>query len=333
MGEHDTLFRRVFSVPAHAADELRSVLPQALVEAVDLSRLELLSGAFVSDRMDARYADLVFRAPLVAPDEDGQEEFAYIHVQLHVVIEHQSLSDAHMPLRAHEYTLGLWRQMLREEPTRKTLPPIITLVVHHGPGGWRAPRTLHEMVDGLERAPALRPYVPNVELLIDDLSSVDDAALRARPLAAVPKVAVWLLRDGRQVEALLARIPVWKDLLQEVFTDDPAVGRAFVRYISVLSTERTFDEIRRAILEHVAAAEAPLASIAEQLKQEGRQEGRQEGALLTLRQVLRTQLEQRFGALGAAIEARIDTATHEELQRAVGRVMVASDAVSVFASH
>ena len=221
MGDHDALFKRIFAVPAHAAGELRSVLPPEVVEVIDLSRLELVSGESVSDHMQQRYADLLFRAPLREPGDDGQLIHLYVHVQLHVLAEHQSQPERLMPLRSVEYKLGLWRQLLREDPTRKTLPPVITLVVHHGPGGWTAPRSLHEMVEGLDRFPMLAPYVPDEQLLIDDLAFVDDAALRARPLLPVPKMAVWLLRDGRNVDALLAHIHAWKDVLTQVLREDP----------------------------------------------------------------------------------------------------------------
>ncbi len=65
------------------------------------------------------------------------------------------------------------------------------------------------------------------------------------------------------------------------------------------------------------------------MKREGRQEGRQE----TLRDILRMQIQQRFGPLDSAHEAFVATATLDELQRAVERVALASDLGSVFQEH
>jgi predicted transposase YdaD len=64
MGDHDTLFKRAFGVPEHAAGELRSVLPAAVVDRLDLDSLELLPTSFVDQEMVHRHADLLFRAPL-----------------------------------------------------------------------------------------------------------------------------------------------------------------------------------------------------------------------------------------------------------------------------
>jgi predicted transposase YdaD len=299
-----------------------------VVELIDLSRLELLSGESMSDTMMGRRADLLFRAPLWAPGEDGRQRQLYMRVELHLLAEHQSRPHVLMPLRAAEYTLGFWQSLLRADPTRKSLPPVITLVVHHGPGGWTAPRSLHEMVDGLSQLPALLPYVPNMQLVIDDLAFTTDAELQARPLLPVPKVAVWLLRDGRDVDALLAHIPVWAEVLSHVLAEAPDVALVFLRYISRIATERSFQDVRRAILEHVATAEAPLASIAEELRQEGRQE-----AAEALRRVVRTLLEQRGGPISEQLAARISAASLQELEAAVSRVLTVTDPNSLFSSH
>lgn len=325
MGEHDGLFKRIFGVPSHAADMLRSVLPSALVAALDLTRLELIASSFVGPDMAHRHSDLLFRVPL------GTRL-----VYLYLIIEHQSWPHPLMPLRVLEYIQLVWRTLLHDQPGRKTLPPVITLVVHHGPSGWSAPRSLHEMVEGLDQFPELRPFVPNLELLVEDLVFVSDEDLLARPIAPVPQMALWLLRDGRDLGTVLAHIHVWRAVLARVLLEFPDEARIFLRYISLMAGPHSYDEVRQAILEHVPTAEAPLANIAEKLIEEGflkgRQEGRQE-ALGALRDTLRILLEQRFGKVDSAHDARIDDADLLELQRLAQRVMQATKIADVFATH
>ncbi|MBK6577303.1 MAG: Rpn family recombination-promoting nuclease/putative transposase [Sandaracinaceae bacterium] len=325
MGDHDGLFKRIFGVPTHAADMLRSVLPAALVAALDLTRLELIPGSFVSPSMAHRHSDLLFRVPL-------GDKLIY----LHIIIEHQSWPHPLMPLRVLEYTQLVWASILREQPDRKTLPPVMTLVVHHGPSGWTAPRSLHEMVEGLDQFPELRPFVPNLELRIEDLVFVSDQDLFARPLAPVPQVALWLLRDGRDLTALLARIVAWRAVFARVLVDFPDEARVFVRYILLTVGPHSYEAVRQAILEHIPAAEAPLATIADQLRQEGLQQGLQQGrqeGLGALRDTLRVLLAQRFGELDASYHARIEAAEVRELQRLAQRVMLATELADVFATH
>jgi predicted transposase YdaD len=321
MGDHDGLFKRIFGVPAHAADMLRTVLPAALLVALDLTQLELVPGSFVRPDMAHRHSDLLFRVPL-----GGRLVYLYL------LIEHQSWPDPLMPLRVLEYIQLFWAGILREQTGRKTLPPVIPLVVHHGPAGWTAPRSLHEMVEGLDEFPELRPFVPNLELRIEDLVYVSDEEILARDLAPVPQMAIWLLRDGRDLTTLLAHIPIWRTVLTRLLVDFPDEARFFLRYISLTAGPQSYEQVRHAILEHVPTAEAPLATIADQLRQEGLQQGRQEGRSV-FRDTLRLQLRQRFGELGAAYDARVEDAELPELQRLAQRVLVAADLADVFATH
>jgi len=91
MGEHDTLFRRTFSVAEHANGELRSLLPPEVTAALDLARLERLPGSFVDPELRERHADLLFRAPRMGGGGDP--------VYLYVLLEHQSAPDPLMPWR------------------------------------------------------------------------------------------------------------------------------------------------------------------------------------------------------------------------------------------
>lgn len=87
-GAHDAVFRRILGDPAHAAAELRAVLPAALVERLDLDRLARVSASFVDASLRWRHSDLLFTVGL-----DGGEAFVY------VLVEHQSGTDPLTPSR------------------------------------------------------------------------------------------------------------------------------------------------------------------------------------------------------------------------------------------
>jgi len=172
-----------------------------------------------------------------------------------------------------EESFGSWQ---RGTPARPTLPPVVCVIVHHGESGWTTPRRLHELIEGLDIAPELRRFVPEFELVIDDLASQSDEVLEARPLPTFPKLALWLLRDGRNVEALLAHLSHWARQLERL---DPA-GEDFLvvmRYILWVAGDRPFEEIRKRVVTVVPAAEIPMASAAEQLIQEGVRRGEAKG--------------------------------------------------------
>ena len=108
MGDHDGLFKLGFGEPLHAAGELRSVLPAAIVEAVRLEELERVDGSFVDEALAQRHTDLLFRAPR----RDGGEP-----LYLYFLIEHQSEPDRWMALRVLVYAGLLWQCLAREAST------------------------------------------------------------------------------------------------------------------------------------------------------------------------------------------------------------------------
>ena len=75
-----------------------------------------------------------------------------------------------------------------------------------------------------------------------------------------------------------------------------------------------------------------MASVAEQLRQEGFQLGLQQ-SLEPLRETLRVVLAQRFGQLDAGCNARIEAADMAELHRLILRVMPATQLADVFAQY
>lgn len=281
---------------------------------LDLSQLELVEGSFVSRELRLRHTDLLFRVPLRRP-RNGRT-----HVYIYVVMEHQSTADPDMAFRMLEYMVRIWTKLRADHPRRKKLPMIIPLVVHHGARAWSTPRTLHELVDGLGEHPELRHFVPDFELLIDDLAVATNEDLMARPLAPVAQLAAWLLRDGRDAGAILAHLEVWASRFAEVVAQHPDASAALLRYILLSGGEHSLDEVRRTILIHIPAAEAPMASAGEQLIQQGFLRGR----LSTLRETLADLIEVRFGEPSPAVTSVIEAAQEAQLKRMLLRIATAA---------
>ncbi len=326
MGDHDKLFKRVFRVPRHAAGLIRTMLPAALVARMDLSQLELVPASFVDPELRERHGDLVFRVPI-----DGKMAFVYF------LVEHQSEPDAMMAFRLLTYIQRLWAAVLREDPRRETLPLVVPIVIHHGHSGWTKARTLHELVEGLDEMPELRAVVPNFEMIIDDLVRVDDPALLARPLEAFPKVALWVLRDARTIEALFEGLGAWRDEIQKLVAPsrDFEDFESVMRYILRVSKDVSFETIRDKFIEVIPEVEAAMASPAEQLIQKGEErglkKGRQEGRQEANRTMLARQLQLRFGALCPEVEERIAEGSSEDLESWLERFATAETLDGVFA--
>ena len=331
MGDHDGLFKLGFGDPVHAAGELRSVLPAAIVGAVALDQLERVPGSFVDEELAQRHTDLLFRAPR---RDTGEPLYLYF------LIEHQSEPDRWMPLRVLGYVQRIWETLLRDESPRH-LPPVVPLIVHHGESGWSAPRSLHELVHGLDELPALRPFVPALDLLIDDLVAATDAELQVRPLAPFQRLVLWFLRDVRRPEHFVAGLRGWDAVVAALAEIDDVSLLIALRYLREVAGPAPFEEFRRRVIDLAPSQESLMITAAQFDFERGRERGVQEGLQAGLEKGLEkglcasvaTLLVQRFGPLDSATHALIAQTEAPRLERALARVLTAPTIAAVFADE
>lgn len=317
VGDHDSLFKRVFSVPAHAAGELRSVLPESITRELDLDSLRLIATSYVDEQMAHRHVDMLFTTTLRA-------RTAY----LYFLFEHQSEPDPLMPWRVLEYQHRIWASLLRAEPKRRTLPAIMTIVIHHGEQGWTSPRRFHDLIDGLEHLPALGRFVPSFELLVDDLVDQEDRALQARPMEPFPMVSLWLLRDGRSLDAFLEHLSAWAGHLTQLV---PADGAVVMRYILKVAGTGTYDILQQQLAELAPNIEEIMANnLEEELIERGVERGVERGTRTTLRRNVQRLLELRFGELDDGLVQRLSDASVADLDRWFERAAVEKTLDNVF---
>ncbi|QSB16151.1 Rpn family recombination-promoting nuclease/putative transposase [Natronosporangium hydrolyticum] len=303
---HDAVFRRMLSKPANAASQLRALLPAELSEKLDLGRLALHPGSFVDPTLRWRHTDLLFTAPLAGHD-------AYIYL----LIEHQSSSDKLMPLRMLRYIMRIWDKHLDANPKADRLPAVIPLVVHHNRRAWHAPRDLSDLIDlDPDTAKAASEYLPQLRFLLDDLTVVDEAALRARPVTAPLRLTLLLLKIAPGNPGLAEDLRRWSDQLAEVLRR-PGGWDDFVCLLSYIQRvgELPADELHDLVAELGPTAEEAFMTIAEQLEARGEARGRAEA--------LAEFLAARFGPLPQHVRDRLDAATLDQLKTWTGRIATA----------
>jgi len=201
---HDALFKSGFETPAAATRLLRALLPTAICDAVAWGTLRREHGSFVDARLADRHCDLLFRARLCAG----------LRGRIFFLLEHQSTRDPAMPLRTAAYQIRVWERC-RKERRRDRLAPVLAVLVSHARGGWTAPCSFEELFEPAVLAvPGLAPLVPRCSMVVLDLARLSDAELQARSLPALQQLTLWLLRDARAPERLLASFDAWIPVLR-----------------------------------------------------------------------------------------------------------------------
>ncbi|MDI1450190.1 Rpn family recombination-promoting nuclease/putative transposase [Polyangium sp. 6x1] len=316
---HDALFQYVFSNPEHAGPALRTMLPAALVQAIDFSTLALSPGHFVDPELDGHRSDLLFSAKL-----SGRDALIY------VLWEHQSYVDTWLPLRLLEYMVRIWRSYRDEHPRAKKVPVIVPVVLHHSKTGWRAARRFEELVDVDAAGLSVLEHVPRFEFVLDDISHVDDAELSRRAMTMLGRLVLYLFRHARDPEELFAGLGRWAEALRQVMRapDGETAIKAVMEYLRSVG-KRDEVEVVMAVKKVVGDSAFDRIFYAgeriEQYKRWQEERAKEPGK----RELLARQLKLRFGELPASAQEALDAATFEELDGIAERILTASTLAEV----
>ena len=281
----DPIYKRLYAFPEMVADLLRSVLPADALGTLDLSTLDKMSASYVGDNFRRRRGDAVWRVRRAG-------SWAYVLV----LLEFQSSSDARMALRVMEYTVLLYKELLRAgQATLGDLPPVLPIVLYNGEYAWSAKKDVADLIG--ETGPALLPYQPSQRHLV-----VDERHAEADYAGELTR-AVALLEQSSLPEDLARVAGHLADLVRGPDRDE--LRRAFKDWLQVLFArmqsesgeespappELTLEEMKMTLEERVARWP-------EQWRQRGIQQGIAQGVeqgLAQQRERLRHQAEARFG--------------------------------------
>jgi hypothetical protein len=314
---HDALVRGIFGQPQYAADELRCVLPPDVLRELRLETLVLADGAFVDERLRASSTDLLFRARLAS----GGARFVFI------LFEHQSTLDERMPLRLLRYQTRIWERHHAEHRDDTHVPPIVSLLLHHGrrPWPWK-PR--FSSVLALE-APALAAFGTSIlgfDFLMDDLARVTERQILDRAMDAVSRLTLVALHGSRDRRPLFEHVAEAMRELEPELRAGAAIGplARITRYVLSVDDSRP-DQIRTALAAALSTeTRSSVMTAADQLRAEGRLEARRE----TLLEIL----ESKFGSVDPSVRRRIESGALEQLVVWIRRVVGARSVEEVFAA-
>ena len=330
---HDALFALVFGTVEQAAELLRSQLPASTAAAMDWSSLRRVEASFVDVDLSKRHADLLFAVQM-----GGKT------VLLHVLLEHKTV------LQLLRYRVRVWDRWQQDHPESTALPPVLTLVVHHGAAPWSAPRTLRELVEVGGVAPEVADFVlsqqPEATFLLLDLATLSEAELSDLRLSVVADLALRFLQflRTRSVDEAAGDIARWQRAMQALLEHPRGQEVLAALFSWLLAGVPRREEALRTVLAVVddprtrQTMKSMLDDLLEQGfarglakgHQEGRQEGRQQGRRDGLLAALVAFCEARFGAVPAPVLERFQGADEAALAAWTIRAATAASLEHVF---
>lgn len=319
---HDAYVKATFSKVRNARGELRAALPPSVRALVDWRTLKVETGSFVDATLRSRFTDLLFSARIAGRD-----------ARIYMLFEHQSTHDPLLVFRVLAYEVRVWEAWLARHPRAKRLPPIVPVVLAQVRGKWRASKLFIELIqfaDAAERE-ALTPFMPRLEVRVDDLALLGDEQLRARAMSAGAKLALASLREMRRrraPDAIERRLGPWVGSIPATRegTDDL---RAFAQYIWAARPEMTKARLGRLVARGAPRGEDVVMTTARQLLAKGKAEGKAEGRREALAEMLIKLLTRRFGKVPERMREKIIAADARTLARWGERVLTAPSLAAV----
>lgn len=319
----DRAFRELLRDPGNLRNLLAAIVPH-LVDRLDFSRLETVPRSFLLDDWRRREADLFFRLPWLAGSGDDPPLLVCL------LIEHQSEADLVMPLRVLLYAVLYWQsewkaweqQHPREQPL--CLSPIVPIVFHTGEVPWRTHQTLATLIRGPEE---LAAFVPRWEPLFWDLAQHSTTEL----LDAVGEflAALAVVRGEKESEAAYRELfAAVLRRLEGLSERDRVRWQGLLWFVLSWALRRRSGQEREALLEAAQESQAEVSHrdevrrMSDTIAQTWEQELLERGKLLALHEILRQQLEEKFGPLAEDVVRRIEAIQEADRLREALRQVV-----------
>jgi hypothetical protein len=331
---HDALFRFVFGEPEQMAELLGGCLPPALVAAIRWPTLHRLPDTFVDRVLKARRGDLFFAVELdVAlaceldrePEGDGTADDRTLLLQ--VLTEHKAQVDRFASLQLAGYAVRLLEAWLEQRPEARTLPAVLTFVLHHGDRPWTAPTSVHELVDSSAWSPeltaVLAPRQLRLPFVLLDLATFDEQRVDAMWSSAVMRLVARFLQflSGIGLPAMLAELERWRALVVQVLRHPRGRDLSAALLSWYLGRDPEDTTTLRDAMNKIEDEEVPMRTMLDAVLDIGEERGR--------KGLVRELLQARFGPLSAEAVMLLGAADAATLQRWSLRILTASSVTEV----
>src|SRR6185369_6396166 len=158
MGLHDLSYRLLFSEPRLVEELIRGFFKESWIERLDFTTLERMSAVYVTDDLQAREGDMVWKLRF----DDGRP------VYICLLLEFQSTPDRYMAIRMMGYDALFYQELIKRGellPGGK-LPLVIPIVLYNGKTPWWPALDVADLIESVD--PEADEFSPHCKYRVID---------------------------------------------------------------------------------------------------------------------------------------------------------------------
>ncbi|MBN2803936.1 MAG: Rpn family recombination-promoting nuclease/putative transposase [Deltaproteobacteria bacterium] len=162
----DEAYKNIFANKKIIQNLLQGFIDHGWVKDVDFESLTSVPTEHISDKLDKRVNDYVWKVKI-----DKRDLFIFI------MLEFQSMPQRLMPLRMNIYRNLLYQHLIKsgEIDKRRKLPPVLPLVIYNGERPWKYPTSLLDIIDDF--GDELLNLTRNESFILLDINKISAAKL------------------------------------------------------------------------------------------------------------------------------------------------------------
>jgi predicted transposase/invertase (TIGR01784 family) len=309
MADHDTGYKMLFSHPEMVADLLQGFVHEDWVAQLDFSTLEKVPASFISSKRHKRESDVIWRLRW-----RGRDQWLYVYL----LLEFQSKPDPFMAVRIMTYVGLLYQELIRQHQLTPSglLPPVLPIVLYNGNALWGAAQEIAELVETVPGG--LESYRPRLRYCLLDEGRIALSELESLRNLTAALIRLERSRNPEDVQGVLESLTQW---LNE--PEHSELRRSFSTWVNQVLLPGRMPRVKIPEAADLEEVKSMLAERVVEWTQEWKQQGIDESAK-TLREVLLSRLEQRFGSLPAETRQRVEAVgSIEELAELIARSVTA----------
>ena len=260
---HDRFFKRSLKEKKIAISFLKSYLPTAIYQCIDINTLQLTEKSFVAPELREIHSDIIYKCHI-------NEKSGY----LFFLIEHESTAkDELMAFRLLHYAVSLSYDHLLQG--NKKLPIILPLCIYHGvESPYPHSCDLYDCFENPEfaRKVAFKPFK------LIDLTVLSDQEIELHGLAALMEMLFKHSRAKNFLTIFKQKLEFVQGILDQL---DKEYRRSVVKYVIEATQDEeqsnATDQLIHTLITAFPEETNTIMTFAQQLEQKGLQKGREEG--------------------------------------------------------